>query len=117
MSNAKWRAVFATLKDEGLGIRQLVAKFIEAESTEAISLPWLDAAHAFVDSIEFGPFPLVGIEWLEVPPVAVFPRDNYVPAKRYSQDITAVRSALVALGKQLRLEDTSTGLRIVGHVR
>ncbi len=117
MSNTKWRSVFATLEDDSLGIRQLVIKFIEAENEKAISPLWLNAPRAFVDSIDFGPFPLVGIEWIEVPAVAVFPRKSNVPAEHYTQDISAVRSALLALGKKLPLEATSTGLRIVGHVR
>ncbi|MEZ0133487.1 MULTISPECIES: hypothetical protein [Novosphingobium] len=117
MSNTKWRSVFTALENDGLGIRQLVIKFIEAENEKAISLPWLNAPHAFVDSIDFGPFPLVGIEWMEVPAVAIFPRKNNVPAEHYPQDIAAVRSALLALGRKLPLEDTSTGLRIVGHAR
>ena len=42
---------------------------------------------AFADSLEFGPFPFVGIEWLEFP------------------------------GTQFPLAETPTGLRLVGHVR
>lgn len=117
MSNSKWRAVFAALEDDKLGIRQIVAKFVDVEEPKRMGLPWLHAPHAFVDSFAFGPFPLISIEWLEVPAIASFPRDNNLPAREHFQDTIAVRSALVALGKRLPLEDTLTGLRIVGLVR
>jgi hypothetical protein len=117
MSNTKWRAVFAALRSDGLGIRQIVAKFIDVAEAKPMDLPSLHPPHAFVDSGTFGPFPLVGIEWIEIPAVAVIPRSNNVPAAEYAQDTVALRSALAALGKKLPLEDTPTGLRIVGHVR
>lgn len=66
--------------------------------------------------MEFGPFPLIELERIEVPTVAVFPHGNGVPAELYAQDTKSARSALSAVGKQLPLEDTATGLRIVGHV-
>lgn len=116
MSNAKWRAVFSALKDDSLGLRQIVAKFIDVAEAKPMGLPSLYAHHAFVDSGAFGPFPLVSIEWIEVPAVAVFPRGNNLPAEQYAQDTVAARSALAALGKQLPLVDTMTGLRVVGHV-
>ena len=111
------RAVFSTLEDGRLGIRQLVAKFVGVVETKPMGLPLLHGPDAFVDSFEFGPFPLVGIEWIEVPAVAIFPRDNGNPAERYTQDVRTVRSALIALGKRLPIYDTETGLRIIGHVR
>lgn len=117
MSNAKWRAVISALRSDGLGIRQIVAKFTDVAVPKPMDLPSLHPPHAFADSGTFGPFPLVGIEWIEVPAVAVFPRSNNVPAEKYAQDIVAVGAALTVLGKKLPLEDTATGLRVVGHVR
>lgn len=117
MSNTKWRAVFSTLEDERLAIRQLVAKFVDVVEAKPMGLPLLHGPDASVDSFEFGPLPLVGIEWIEVPAVAIFPRGNGNPAERYTQDIRRVRSALVAVGKCLPIYDTETGLRIIGHVR
>lgn len=117
MSNTKWRAVFSTLEDGRLGIRQLVAKFVDVAEAKPMGLPLLHGPDAFVDSFEFGPFPLVGIEWIEVPAIATFPRGNGNSAEQYTQDIDAARSALMALGKCLPIYDTETGLRIVGHVR
>jgi hypothetical protein len=117
MSNSKWRAVFAALESDTLGLRQIAVKFTDDAEAKAMDLPWLYAPHAFVDSLAFGPFPLVSIEWIEVPNVAIFPRRNDISAEQHVQDTNAARSALLALGKQLPLVDTATGLRIVGHVR
>jgi hypothetical protein len=100
-----------------MDVRQIVIKFVGVGNEHRMALPRLSAPHKFVDSIKFGPFPLVGIEWVEIPDVAVFPRDNNVPAEQYKQDRTAIRVALEATGKRLPLEDTPTGLRIIGHVR
>jgi hypothetical protein len=50
----------------------------------------------------FGPFPLISIEWLEVPAVALFPRANHLPAQKIVQDIAAVESALLSSGKSSR---------------
>lgn len=117
MSNAKWRAVFSVLRSDHLGIRQIITKFIGSDETKVMGLPWLSAPHAFVDSLEFGPLPLIGIEWIEVPAMAVFQRGNGLPAEVQPQDTAAVRLALNALGRQFPLADTATGLRVIGHVR
>lgn len=120
MSNAKWRSVFLTLDDKSLDLRQAVVKFTDVEDAKTIGLRflnlWLDSPYATVDCFEFGPFPVIEIEWIEIPMVAIFPRFNNLTALRYAQDIAVVRSALLGLGKKFPLEDTSTGLRIIGHV-
>lgn len=82
-----------------------------------MGLPWLHAPHGSVDSFEFGPFPLITIEWIEVPAVAIFPRVDGVAAARQSQDIDAVDTALTTLGRQLPIVRTPEGLRIIGHLR
>lgn len=117
MSNSKWRAVFTALADVRPALRQMVVKFIDRDDIRTMDLPWLHAPHAFVDSFEFGPFPLVAIEWIEIPAVAVFRRSDGVPAERHPQDIDAVHATLDALGKRLPIVRTSDGLRIVGHRR
>lgn len=117
MSNTKWRAVFSTLIKLKPGIRQIIVKFVGAAEPKPMGLPWLSAPIAFVDSFEFGPIPLISIEWIEVPALALFPRPNGVPAERLSQNLEAVQSALAALGKRLPVTQTATGVRIVGHVR
>lgn len=43
MSTAKWRAVFMALRSDLLGIRQIVAKFVNVEEARAMGLPWLSA--------------------------------------------------------------------------
>jgi hypothetical protein len=117
MSNTKWRTVVSVLKATDPVIRQIIVKFINVADAKAMGVPGLHAPHAFVDSVELGPFPLVAIEWIEVPAIAVFPRHNHLPAKQVVQDIEAVRSSLVASGKKFPLHDTATGLRVLGHVR
>ena len=117
MSNTKWRAVLKILGSRSLSIRQIMIKFIDVADTKVMGLPWLDAPHAFADSLEFGPFPLVSIEWIEIPAIAVFPRSNHVPAEKVTQDIEAVERALIALGKGLPLKVAESGLQIIGHVR
>jgi hypothetical protein len=117
MSNTKWRDVFSALADEKLAIRQVIVKFAGNDDQKAMSLPSLDAPHAFVDSSAFGPFPLISIEWVEIPATAVFPRRNNLPAEKLPQNVAAAKSALLAIGKQFVLEEAAGSLRIIGHVR
>jgi len=117
MSNTKWRTVFSALQAAAPGIRQIIVKFIDGADAKTMDVRWLHAPHAFADSLEFGPFPLVGIEWIEVPAIAVLPRADHLPAEQVAQNIEAVRSSLTASGKKFPLHDTATGLRILGHVR
>ena len=98
MSNTKWRIVFQVLRDAG--VRHVIVKFADAADTVSMLVPNLRTPHAFVDSAEFGPLPLVGIEWVEV-----------------ASDATPILAALEATGKQFPVETTATGLRIVGHTR
>ena len=115
MSNAKWSALLRAAGRIELDIRQVVVKFIEIDGETPIALPWI-RTRAFADSVELGPFPLVGIEWLEFPHVASLPRGQNVPPREHSQDVSAIRLALEATGKQFPLQETPTGLRIVGHL-
>jgi hypothetical protein len=117
MSNTKWRAVIDVLKSPTLSVQQLVVKFVDVEVPQRMEVPWTSAPHAFLDSLSFGPFSIVGIEWVEVPSEAIFTSGGGIPAKRVAQDVVAVRSALEATGKQFPLSDTDAGLRITGHVR
>lgn len=117
MSNTKWRIVFETLWTPQLDIRQIVVKFIDVEEAKRMGLPRTKAPHDFVDSIAFGPFPIVGIEWIEVPEKARFDVGKGIPAKLLVQDIDSVRAALERTGKLFPMSDGETGLRISGHVR
>jgi hypothetical protein len=115
MSNAKWRVFLEALHGAELDIRQVAVKFVDVDDEKFMGLP-RPRSPAFAFSLEFGPFPFVGIEWLELPRVALLPRGN-VPPRQHSQDIAAIRRVLEATGKQFPLADSPTGLRIVGHLR
>jgi hypothetical protein len=116
MSSTKWREALTILGAMEPAIRQIVVKFVDASTPQPMQLPWLSAQHDFADSLEVGPFPLLSIEWMEIPSLARFPRPNNVPAEEYIQDITAIRAALARLGKKLPLENGPTGLKLVGHI-
>ncbi|OAO02955.1 hypothetical protein A8B75_00010 [Sphingomonadales bacterium EhC05] len=105
------------LQNGELGIRQLKIKFIVDDQEKELELPSLDTPLEFIDTVEFGPVPLISIEWMEIPKTAIFPRANNVPPERYKQNLDDVRSALEELGKQLNLLNSEDGLRIIGHIR
>jgi hypothetical protein len=116
MSNAKWHSLLQAVRSAELDIKQVVVKFIDVDDEKRMSLP-IPRTRAYVDSMTFGPFPLVGIEWLEFPLVALLPAPEAVPAQPHRQDIAAVRRVIEATNKSFPLEDTPTGLRVIGHVR
>lgn len=116
MSNAKWRVFLEALHDAQLDIQQVVVKFVDVDDEKLIELP-RPRTPAFAFSLEFGPFPFVGIEWLEFRRVALLLRGKNVPPRQHNQDIAAIRRALEATGKQFPLTDSPTGLRVVGHLR
>jgi hypothetical protein len=116
MSNAKWRAFLEALHGAKLDIQQVVVKFVDVDDEKLMWLP-RPRTPTFAFSLEFGPFPFVGVEWLEFPRIALLPRGNNVPPRQHSQDLAAIRRALDATGKRFPLQDTPTGLRVVGHVR
>jgi hypothetical protein len=97
--------------------RHVVIRFIDVDDDRRMALPVLRTS-AYVDSPEFGPFPLVGGQWLEFPHVALLPAAGAkTPAQPYRQDIAAIRKIIEATGKRFPLEDTPTGLRVIGHAR
>jgi hypothetical protein len=117
MSSTKWRTVIETLAAPQLAVKQVVVKFIDGTGEHRMAPPWTSSVpYDYVEG-SFGPFPIVSIEWLEVPAEAIFKTDRQIPAKRIAQDIHAVRAALESTGKQLPLTETASGLRITGHVR
>ncbi|MDG3444154.1 DUF6678 family protein [Nitrospirillum amazonense] len=118
MSNAKWRRLFTALQQSGLDIQQMLVKFIDVEDMKVLGPVWLTGTpHAFIDSFNYGPFPLVSIEWLEFPRHARLPRSGSLPPQEYAQDIVAIRACLEATGKQFSFEQTAHSLRVLGHVR
>ena len=115
MSNAKWKTLLAAIEKSNLKVKQVVVKFIDDNEQRPMQMPaW--RGQAFADSIEYGPFPFVAIEWLEFPRIATLPRGDNVP-HRQEQDIDAIRGVLDDTGKAFPLEDTPTGLRVIGHIR
>ncbi|WP_066588238.1 DUF6678 family protein [Sphingomonas pruni] len=116
MSSTKWRETLTILGAMEPTIRRVAVKFVDANAPQQMQLPWLSTPHDFADSLEVGPFPLLSIEWMEIPSLVRFPRPNNVPAEDYIQDVTAIRAALERLGKKLPLENTPTGLKIMGHI-
>lgn len=116
MSNAKWRALLEAVRRAEFDIQQVVVKFIGVDDEKPMRLPW-PRTPAYADSMEFGPFPFVSIEWLEFPRVAFLPRGENVPPGQHSQDIATIRQVLEATGKRFPLEDSPTGLRVMGHLR
>jgi hypothetical protein len=117
MSSTKWRIVLETLSAPELSVQQIVVKFIDGKTEHRIAVPRTNTPWQYVYTLAFGPFPIVAIEWIEVPAEAVFKWDRQTPAKRVAQNVRAVRAALEATGKVLPLTETDSGLRITGHVR
>jgi hypothetical protein len=99
MSNPKWRNLLQAVKEADVDIRQIVIKFVGVDGEKFVKGVFLYVPHAFVDTLEFGPIPLIAIEWLEFPRIAVFPRVEGLPAV-FQQDTGAVRAAIEATGKR-----------------
>ncbi|RZF60543.1 hypothetical protein EWE75_22590 [Sphingomonas populi] len=67
MSDTKWRKAFRAISESGLGIREMLVKFIDVEEPKRMRFPpSLACPLAYMDTIEFGPTELRSIEWLEV---------------------------------------------------
>lgn len=118
MSDTKWRRLFVALNEAEIGIDQIVVKFVDAEKTHAIRMPSLGSLHPpypYIDTIEFGPIELCAIEWIEIPEIPT-PSIEGVPASAVKQDIASARALIVSLG-EYPVEDSDSGLKIVGYVR
>ena len=115
MSNSKWRVIFEALSTAELEIQQITAKFIGVQEEKRMQLPWLKwTPRPYIDSIEFGPFPIVGIEWIDIPAEAEIPTSHGV--RRHRQDLSLVASTLAATGRKLMHEERPDALRIIGHL-
>lgn len=117
MSNTKWRLVLGLLASPEVAIQQIIVKFVGVEDEQRTTVPWDYGPREFIYSSEYGPYPLVALEWIEVPAEAELPGGNSIPAKRFDQDVGRVRASIAATGKQFVLEETERGLRIIGHVK
>jgi hypothetical protein len=95
MSDTKWRKAFRTISGAGLGIREMLVKFIDVEEPKRMRFPpSLACPLAYMDTMEFGPTELRSIEWLEV-----------------EADIEML---LIPLGK-FPIEKSDRGSRLVGY--
>jgi len=116
MSDTKWHKLFSVLETIP-SIKHYFLKSIRS-AVEMLGIEWLggEAPHAFTDTFSFGPIYLREIEWLEFP--AFVPRkvNGAILPGGHQQDLEALRRALDAVG-EFPLEETSRGLRVVGHVR
>jgi hypothetical protein len=121
MSDTKWRKLFAALRAPDLDIRQAIVKFIDSDAERQVLMSAVRPHGAYVDTLEFGPFALREIEWVEFPRVAEFSRSapnrtGKIAPKIVVQDIAKARAILEEIG-QFPIEQTKRGIRIVGHIR
>lgn len=67
MSDTKWRKALAAIDEAGLGVREMLVKFIDMDGARRMRFPpsW-SCPRAYMDTIEFGPTALRSIEWLEL---------------------------------------------------
>lgn len=114
MSSTKWRILIKAIDESEIG--QMIIKFIYSDREFTIGGFDLRVPYQYVD-VASGPTPLVSIEWIEFPRMAIFPRSNNVPAEQVPQDLEAIRATIDATGKRYRLEDTERGFRVIGHVQ
>lgn len=114
MSDAKWCSLLVAVRSAGLDVRQVVVKFVDVADARRIWLP-MPHGQAYADSLELGPFPFVGIEWLEFPHMALLEIGKDLPPQPHRQDVVAIRATLDATGKRFPLEETPTGLCVIGH--
>lgn len=119
MSDAKWRKVFKAWAGVSATDKQMIVKFLDFPEPRVMRLPGeaaLSCPKPYIDSFEYGPWQLRAVEWLEIPAVASWPRQDGVPPRQVAQDIGALRAALASLG-QLPLIETERGLRLEGYRR
>ena len=117
MSNTKWHLVFDLLANPEVAIQQIIVKFVGIEGEQRTTVPWNYGPREFIYSREYGPYPIVALEWIEVPIEAMLPGVDGIPAKRIAQDVGRVRASIAMTGKQFVLEETERGLRIIGHLK
>lgn len=116
MSDTKWRKLLSVLEAIPSIDRYFLKSIRGAAEVPGFGGLSGQAPHAFMDTSHFGPIYLREIEWLEFP--AFVPRQvngATLPGGRH-QDLDALRSALNEIG-EFPIEETSRGLRIIGHIR
>ncbi|MCR6498974.1 hypothetical protein MUO32_08025 [Shinella sp. CPCC 101442] len=119
MSDTKWRKVFRAWANVSATETQMIVKFLDVPEPRVMRLPGesaLSCPKPYIDSLEYGPWELCALEWLEIPVVASWPRQDDVPPPKIAQEIGALRAAIDFLG-QLPLTETEQGLRLEGYRR
>lgn len=67
MSDTKWRKLLAALAAMEPAPGRMLVKFIDVETPRQMAFPpCLQTAHAYMDTIEYGPVELRAIEWMEL---------------------------------------------------
>lgn len=106
-------------------MKQARIKFVDADEVHTINRPRAYAygkkPWPYIDTVEFGPFALRSIEWIEFPAVAEFKRrspngEGRMPSSFEKQNIEQAASILAGLGK-FPIESIGHALRVLGHVR
>ncbi|MDB5551443.1 MAG: hypothetical protein JWL86_1427 [Rhizobium sp.] len=113
MSSTKWRVLMKAVDDAG--VKQMIVKFIDNDREYTTAGFDLDVPYQYADVVS-GSRPLISVEWIEFPKVAIFPRSNNLPADQIPQDLDAIRAVIHATGKRYLLEETDRGFRVIGHV-
>jgi hypothetical protein len=116
MSDTKWRKLLLVLE----GVPSIDHYFLKSirGTAEMPGVGYLsgNAPHSFIDTFSFGPVYLREIEWLEFPEFVPRRSNGVTLSGGHHQDLVALRCGLKAIG-EFPLEETSRGLRVVGHVR
>lgn len=117
MSDTKWRKLFTAMDEAGIGLTQMIVKFIDVAEPKTTAFPSISSLHPpmpWIDS-QFGPIELRSIEWLDIPAVVRFRRPNNVPAREVPQNIAAAEAILQYLN--CNFVAVPGGLRIIGYSR
>ncbi|ODN72325.1 hypothetical protein A6302_00390 [Methylobrevis pamukkalensis] len=130
MSDSKWRKLLTLLHESELNLPACIVKWIDWPVPVLMATPSAADLHpprGFLDSLEFGPFALGSIEWMEFPDVVPteprkrnlllgpdVPIDDRYHGRCGAQQVDRAIAALVMKG-QFPLERRDTGLRIIGH--
>lgn len=119
MSDTKWRKVFTAWASVSATDTQMIVKFLDVTEPRVMRRPGeaaLSCPKPYIDSFEYGPWELRAVEWLEIPAVASWPRQDGVPPRQVVQDIGTLRAAVAFLG-QLPFVETERGLRLEDYQR
>jgi hypothetical protein len=113
MSSTKWRILIKAVVESSF--RQMIIKFIDDEREYTAGGFNLHVPYQYVDVVS-GPRPLISIEWIEFPRIAILRLSDNSPAEQIPQDLDLVKAAISATGKRYTLEETERGFRVIGHV-